>query len=74
MIDLLCYAALAVNLLAMSQSSQLMLRILSAFANLLLGTYAFAIGAHALIFATSAVIGIHIYHISRRNHGRDPAP
>lgn len=63
--DLWCYAALAVNLAAMSMSSQRALRLLSLLANALLTVYAVLIGATALSFAAAAVIVVHAWHLQR---------
>lgn len=72
-IDLLCYSALAINLVAMSQTSAYMLRCLSTLANGMLCLYAIAIDARALIFATTAVILIHIWHLARATRHKESA-
>lgn len=72
--DLLCYAALCLNLVAMSMSSQTALRSLSLLANLLLCLYALAIGAAALVYAACALIVIHSGHLLYARHRRREKP
>lgn len=65
--DALCYGALVLNIIAMSRTRLIELRLLSITANLLLGAYALSINGGALAVSAALIIVAHGVAMMRRS-------
>lgn len=73
MIHLLGFAAIGINLLAMTMKNVLKLRAFSAAANLIYIIYGFLINAPPIIIGGAIAVIIHSYHIYKLIQGNKPA-